>query len=225
MPGHSPWNVRAAKSVNAITTMKASKKMAAKTHADCLSAIGENVRSTVNRLVNVFASANADEFRSGMEWYANANAVAVEFGLHGGISTEHAAAVIAHLSPRIQWKRNIDAAAGLIIQGKRIPGVMSAPYGRALSSLSSDKPLETLKGQKISAFAANILGDYSRVTVDVWAMRAAFGDTNIEHEKWLGRVGSYASVEHCYRLAAKRVGVTPAQFQAITWTVIRGRAH
>jgi hypothetical protein len=216
-------NVPVVASVSVITTMKASKKM--RSPNECLSHFNTNTRKVTNRLVTVFAGADSDSFRSGMEWYSSANAIATEFGLHGGISTEHAAAVIAHLSPRIQWSRNIDAAAELIINGNRLPGIMSGPYGRALSSLSSDKPLETLKGQKISAFAANILGDYSRVTVDVWAMRAAFGDTNTEHEKWLGRVGSYNSVQHCYSLAANRVGITPAQFQAVTWTAIRGRAH
>jgi hypothetical protein len=43
--------------------------------------------------------------------------------------------------------------------------------------------------------------------------------------RMFARVGSYDALAHCYRLAAKRVGVSPAQIQAVTWVVVRGRAN
>ncbi|ASZ75524.1 hypothetical protein KIW74_gp04 [Mycobacterium phage Kimona] len=180
---------------------------------------GTTTRTVVDRIMRVFARATEQDILDGKGWYTEAQAVARELAENADISVTAAAAVIAHLSPRCPWERNIAMARELVYTGdtKGLRGNIR----KAQRAMVADDPMSTFgKGPKTKAFAANILGDEHAVTVDVWAARIA-GIT----EEQLGRVGVYEAVAHAYRLAAKRAGITPAQMQAITWVVIRGKAR
>lgn len=175
-------------------------------------------RTVTERIMRVFARATEDDILAGKGWYSEAQGVARELAEEAGMSVTAAAAVIAHLSPRCPWERNITMARELVRTGdtKGLRGNI----GKARRAMVADDPWSTFgNGPKTKAFAANIIGDDHAVTVDVWAARIA-GIT----EEQLGLVGIYEAVSHAYRLAAKRVGITPAQMQAITWVVIRGSA-
>jgi hypothetical protein len=174
------------------------------------------VETLVRRILRVWANATPADIEAGATWYAEANALAAELADRAG-SIEHAAAVISHLSPRSTWARNVAAAIAVVNETALPAGVMSAPLHRALVSLDSATPLDTFGGPKTGRFARNIMGDTEAVTVDVWAARVAGVDENL-----LGRVGVYDAVEHAFRLAARRVGVTPSTMQATTWIVQRG---
>jgi hypothetical protein len=196
---------------------------------------GTTLADTVSRILAVWAQADDAAREAGAQWYG-AEAVAVLAALvtaaeDAGRSTftrEHAAAVVAHLSPRTTWARNVAGAMALVTGGERAAlavGCMSANVGRAVSAMDANDALSTLKGPKTAAFARNLLGDRDAVTVDVWAARIAFGDSVGDPEKALGRTGVYAAVAHAYRVAAASVGVTPETMQATTWVVARnGRA-
>jgi hypothetical protein len=151
--------------------------------------------------------------------------VAADLARAAYTTPEHAAAVIAQLSPRTPWARNVAGAYGLLLSGTA-PHCMANNVARAKVAAAAADPLATLKGPKVSAFAANILGDTDRVTVDVWALRVALGgDSEIDPESAISKAGVYDAIAHCYRLAARRVGVDPAVMQAVTWIVARnGRA-
>jgi hypothetical protein len=178
-----------------------------------------SVDTLTRRILRTFDAATPSDMESGATWYDEAGQLARDLADEAG-SVEHAATVIAHLSPRSTWTRNVAAAIALIRRTDLPPGVMSAPLGRATRSLDSSDPLATLGGKKTHAFALNILGDTESVTVDVWAARVA-GIT----EQQLTLTGVYDLVAHAYRLAARRRGVTPATMQATTWIVARnGRA-
>ncbi len=184
---------------------------------------GTTTRATVDRIVDAYAHATPADLEAGARWYDDAGVVARDVALSGGVSAEHAAAVVAHLSPRTPWARNVAGAAALVTSGQA-PGCLSANVGRARRALSSAAPLDTLQGPKTRAFAANILGDRDAVTVDVWAARVALGDRP-DLDQVLRRAGMYDALAHCYRLAARRVGVDPVTMQATTWVVARnGRA-
>lgn len=180
---------------------------------------GTTTRTVTNRIMRVFARATESDVLAGKAWYHSAQAVARELADAGDISVTAAAAVIAHLSPRCPWDRNLKMARDLVLTGDT--GGLRTNISKARRALIADDPWSTFgKGPKTRAFAANILGDEHAVTVDVWAARIA-GVT----EEQLGLVGVYEAVSHAYRLAAKRAGITPAQMQAITWVVIRGSAE
>jgi hypothetical protein len=163
---------------------------------------GVSHETIVRRIIRTFDAATPSDVEAGARWY------------------EEAAAVIAHLSPRTTWSRNVEGAIMLLTSGERANGIIGANFDRAYASLDYDYPLESFGGPKTKAFAANIAGDREAVTVDVWACRVADLD-----ETLLSRAGAYDAIAHAYRLAARRRGVDPATMQATTWIVARnGRA-
>ncbi len=187
--------------------------------------IGTSTRATVDRIVGIWELATPSDVEAGATWYADAHDVVDAIvAARPDLSREHAAAVIAHLSPRTPWGRNVAGAMALVTTGSA-PGCLGANVRRASNALESSNPLGTLKGPKIRRFALNILGDREAVTVDVWAARVALGERFDDPELLLSRVGVFDAVEHAYRLAARRVGVDPTTMQATTWIVARnGRA-
>lgn len=184
---------------------------------------------TVGRILAMWDRSTDAHRESGAQWYgAEATAVLAGLVAAGAPSVDHAAAVVAHLSPRTTWARNTAGAMALVTGGEAaalVLGCMSANVSRAIGALNSDDPIGTLNGPKTKAFALNLLGDRDAVTVDVWAARIAMGDTVDTPEKVLGRTGVYDAIAHAYRVAAQTVDVTPETMQATTWIVARnGRA-
>lgn len=181
--------------------------------------IGTTTRTVVARILRTFDRATSADVEAGARWYVEAGELATELAGRSAYSREECAAVIAHLSPRTTWTRNVTGAVELITHGERATGILTANFDRASNMLESgyDDPLDSLNGPKTRAFYANILGDHEAVTVDVWAAQIA-GVTESE----LDRAGVYDAVAHCYRLAARRRGVDPDTMQATTWIVARG---
>ena len=183
---------------------------------------GTTVRACTDRIVRTWGRATADDMTAGAAWYPAAGELARDLATRGGHTLETAAAVIAHLSPRTPWGRNVAGAAVMLLTGEDPTGHLGDNVRRARRALESTDPLSTLRTHKVRSFAANILGDRDAVTVDVWAMRVALGTVD---DRALRRVGTYDALAHAYRLAAARVGTDPATMQATTWVVARnGRA-
>lgn len=192
------------------------------------SADGATTRRTVARIVASFDAATPAMVASGAAWYPEAYGVCVSLAAQHGVSVETVAAVLAHLSARTPWARNVAGTAHLLATGGgKLAGILSTNHARALVAYHSPDPLATLNGPKVRAFAHNILGDHETVvTIDVWAARVALGtDTATALDTIIGRAGVYAALAECYRRAAGKRGVSPATMQAVTWVVARnGRA-
>jgi hypothetical protein len=155
----------------------------------------------------------------GAQWYGEAREAAATMAAQSGKSIDVAAAVIAHLSPRTTWARNVAGATSLLLTGEA-PGCIGANVERARKAIDAADPIATINGPKTRAFAANILGDTDAVTVDVWALRVALASKTVD-EKILARKGGYELVAGAYRAAAAEAGVSPATMQAATWVVAR----
>ena len=189
---------------------------------------GITLDDMVANIVWHHAAADGATRIAGRAWYAVARREAESIATANACGVHEVAAVIAQLSPRTQWARNVQGARDLFATGEA-PGMIGANVARARKAIGAKAPLATVNGPKVSAFARNILGDQNVVTLDVWAMRVAYagraaygGD---DHAKVLSRVGVYAAVAHAYTVAAGIVGESPADMQAITWIVARnGRA-
>jgi hypothetical protein len=163
----------------------------------------------------------------GAQWYLLNQQALEEMANGTGVSLETAAAVTAHLSPRIHWARNLVAAHNML-HGLPVTGVLGRSISGAQSALDAyrngEEPLWTLKGQKIKNFALNLIGDTEAVTIDVWAARVAFGGPY--EDKILQRAGVYNAIAEAYRIAAVKVGVSPSTMQATCWIVARnGKAN
>jgi hypothetical protein len=194
------------------------------THDQRLIAAGHSVTEVVRRIRATFEQATPGQIEAGANWYDDASKLVDDLSTLSGRSRETCAAVIAHLSPRTTWARNVTGATLLLTQDYA-PHCMPANVERGRRAIGSDNPLGTVNGPKTRAFAANILGDTEAVTVDVWAGRVAFGP-NADVESLLRKPGLYEAVAHCYRVAAAHDGVTPRTEQATTWIVARnGRAN
>lgn len=179
--------------------------------------VGVTQRTVIDRVLRVYDRASGAEREAGATWYDVAGDLTAYIGQESGYGRVHAAAVVAHLSPRFPWPRNVAAAEWLLMRGERFTGVLHRSYRAALASMSHPDPGATLSGPKTRRFFLNLIGDYEAVTVDVWATRAA-GVT----EDQLKLAGVYDAVEHAFRLAARRRDISPAAMQATTWVVTRG---
>lgn len=181
---------------------------------------GVTLGTVVRRILRTFDRATVSDLEAGARWYDSAGELASSLATPE-VPREHVAAVIAALSPRTSWARNIAGATALLQSG---PGAArkTGCIGRNVETARTAKRHGpgVLNGPKTQRFAANIIGDREAVTVDVWAARVAGID-----ERQLALVGVYDAIEHAYRLAARRRGVDPATMQAVTWVVARnGRA-
>lgn len=184
--------------------------------------VGLTTETVVKRILRSLDNADWDTLTAGEEWYSEAEDLVLRLSYQSEYTTDQIACAMAHLSPRLRWKQNVEAIVQLVTKGT-IPGyVMSGPAKRARKALVAADPFATFgkRAKKTLSFARNINGDVDAVTVDVWIAKVV-GIT----EDQLKLVGVYDSVAHAFRLAAKRRGFTPSALQAIVWIVVRGSAE
>lgn len=188
------------------------------THNEALQRAGlPSVETLTRRVLRWFDTASPSQIEEGARWYDEATDLAVSLAPH--IDTDEAsvavaAQVIAALSPRTFWSRNVAGAYALIVHDEALPGLIGRNIEMARRILDGEEGV--LKGPKTRAFAKNVAGDREAVTVDVHAAYAAGVDEDL-----LRRHGVYEAVAHAYRLAARRRGVDPATMQATVWVVAR----
>lgn len=178
---------------------------------------GRSLESVTRRIVATYRQASPAELAAGASWYADANAIAA---LIADGDIVRGACIIAALSPRQSWARNVLGAREIAAGNNAPSGFFGASIRKAIACRDSADPLAACTGEKIQSFARNIIGDYESVTVDVWALRVALGESADDYP--LGNVGAYAAIATAYRRAAARIGVAPAVVQAVTWCVARG---
>lgn len=201
-------------------------------------AAGISFRRACLNIEAVWQRATPADIEAGATWYGDAGRVVADIARLSGDTSETVAAVIAQLSPRTTWSRNIAGAYALCCSGSemtRADGILRANYTRAAYALMTGRqnadPIATINGPKTRAFARNILGDRTAVTVDIWAARIALdphwsrGEGYADLGKILDRSGVYTAVANAYRVTAARLGIDPTTLQAATWVVARnGRA-
>jgi hypothetical protein len=207
-------------------------------------------------VTRVFRQANADDRAAGRDWYGAAHDLAAtladafearETWADGEESytpdaLSRAAAVIAVLSPRLSWPRNVQVAWQAYetfhqCRASREQFVAALPVlnrnaGKAWDILSGTiLPDDALTGPKTRAFWQTIADPYNAlaVVVDRHAIDVALGQVtnDVIRGKALGRKGAYDALATCYRRAARIISLelgehwTPAAVQAVTWTYWR----
>lgn len=178
------------------------------------------------RILEVFALATVAELDEGLNWYADANALARTLDAD---NPERAAGVIAALSPMMNWERNIMLAVRAYDDGQA-SGALYKNVDKANKILAGEDPRTILGGNKVRNFFEAIADPESTtaVCIDRHAFDIAVGRvTNDQSRATLSRVGTYTAFQDAYRRAAahltRTTGVhhTPAAVQAVTWTVWR----
>ena len=133
--------------------------------------------------------------------------------------------MVAALSPRLTWERNIDEATR-VLDGKR-KGFSA--FGRNVAIARAIRRTGdadgTLKGPKTRVFWRCLCGELDEPCLDSHAMNAWFGrrvfGTGAERNRVL--VGERREAARDYRRLARNLGIASAQAQAIVWIVWRER--
>lgn len=188
----------------------------------------------IANIVACYKTANDDQRAGGMAWYSKAQCAAYDIAAKYDIAVYIVVAVISALSPNNKWARNLvnaDALIGAFLRGDGIDAVKVSTYhamkGKAWDILAArpdyDGAKAMLKGQKITSFFCDIMGEFN-VTIDGHARNIAY-DEKVGLTDDRSNIGKleYRALQAAYEEAARQLGLMPYQLQAITWRVWRDR--
>lgn len=183
-------------------------------------------------IIAVYNLASVSDIQQGQSWYARALVFAVRLSDLYNIDTKTIVAVIASLSPRNRWERNMQDAESMVkayANGATYKDLMQLKVctfktgkdkaARILTDKISDRAdlLATLKGPKLQEFFNCILGDVDDVCIDGHAYSIWIGDRiTLANVPSIGKK-LRQSIKADYQLAAQKLGVKPHVVQAITW--------
>ena len=180
--------------------------------------------------------ASAGEQSEGLTWYQRANVAAVRLADQYEISIETAAGVIAALSPRNKWNRNLVDAENLIAAyvaagPEACEEIKVCTFGAnkkkavdiLIWSAGEEVAKEILSGPKLIEFYSCIIGQ-DDVCIDGHAYSIWFGD-----RVTLAKVPSIGKklreeIKKDYLAVAKKNNLKGYEVQAITWVAHR-RIH
>lgn len=184
------------------------------------------VKISTRNITRAFRAATPDDRIAGKSWYATAREISATLD---PADPARAAAVIAVLSPRLSWKKNVEAAADAY--AGRTPRVLKANAAKAARILAGEDPEDVVTGPKVRAFWRTIVDptDPRTVVIDRHAIDIAAGRVLDDETRgrFLGRKGGYDAVCDAYRRAARIVSKetgqdwSPADIQATTWVYWR----
>lgn len=180
--------------------------------------------------------ASAGEQSEGLTWYQRANLAAVRLADQYEIGIDTAAGVIAALSPRNKWERNLIDAENLIATFvaagyDACEEVKVCTFGtnkkKALDILlwaaSDDLAREILSGPKLIEFFNCITGN-DDVCIDGHAYSIWYGDrVTLANVPSIGKK-LRAEIKKDYLAVAKKNNLKGYEVQAITWVAHR-RIH
>ena len=177
------------------------------------------------RILSHYRHAAPEQVLAGVTWYPRAYHAGARIASKHGYTPEQACGVIASLSPLAPWDKNVEIAETAMVYHALGLGVQPLTLAwtnsvKAWAILDGARPKDVLRGPKVTAFFAAIMGYEDAVTVDTWAWRAAYGcnPPYAPTPAQSGRTGDY------YRQAARMVDLSPSALQAIVWIVIRSNS-
>ena len=191
----------------------------------------------IRNIKAIYDLAGAAEIADGMAWYGVAKSIAIVLAENYGVSTVQAIGVLAALSPRNKWSRNVVDAEALISayvaagsEQAMLTKVCTfgANKAKAIKVLDAGACtfttiLEILSGPKLREFASCIAG---------------LPDCCIDGHAWCIWQGSRVTladvpaigvklrrgIKADYASAAADLGISASELQAITWVTWR-RIH
>ena len=164
-----------------------------------------------------------EQVAEGTVWYPAARGIIDRLTTDGidatgdyDLTPEIVAGVIGAFSQNATWKANMTMARNYVT-GKGQNGMARVMAEIAAIEDGASPTDYAILGLKRADFAANMLGDLSRVTCDRWHLRAAFGDRKVALTPEV-----HALVTAATRIVAAEFGEEPATCQAVIWCAIRG---
>lgn len=170
-----------------------------------------------DRLLRIYGAATGDVIEAGRLWYPNAEDVIADLSREYDTGRPTVAAIVAVLSPRQRWRKNIEGARA-VLEGEEWRAVgFDGNRRKAAAIRDGADPLAIVGGDKVTAFWANLIGSREAVTIDVWAQRAALGRFHPHPPKG----GRYERLARAYQAAARAIAIPPRELQAIVWLATR----
>jgi len=191
----------------------------------------------VNNIKAVYLLATAQEKIDGANWYKSAHRIALNLADDYGLTLQTVAGVIASLSPRNRWSKNVIDTENLIETFTRDPesavnvkvSTFNKNKDKALNILRNnqnfftDNTREILSGPKLNEFFNCILG-VEDVCIDGHAYCIFNGSrTSLKDVPSIG-VKLRAEIKSDFKKAAAKFNISAAEMQAITWVTWR-RMH
>jgi hypothetical protein len=163
------------------------------------------------------------------DWYAKAHEEAVRLAGHDQALLNKACGVVAALSPRMSWDRNLVEAKAMWTTGEAAAIGQFKEKARAIlrSDGSEEAILAILNGQKISSFYLNIRypDKAIAVTIDRHHLSICLGRKLYDADLKTLSVRQYEFLVECTRWTAARLGVSPLLVQSATWVRWRQMNH
>ncbi len=183
----------------------------------------------VDNILGVYQACSPTEILNSKDWYGVARAWCKHRAQLYGLDVRTVAGVISALSPRNQWKRNLDDAdlvLHAVHHGHSVAWIVSGSFRKSVEKAwdiaKYRKPELAETSPKTRAFLDCIDNPASQaVTVDVWAMRVIDGDMDAKARS-IGEK-EYEVYAQAYRNASEEVRLIPMQVQAVTWVAVRTR--
>ncbi len=196
---------------------------------------GWNIEELTANILAAYDAADADSRLAGAAWYPRAQAAAAAMTAATGLPLVICAGVLAALSPRNRWSRNVADAMAMAVAfvAGGTAAAMEVPVctfnsnkRKARDILTSaagrDEVADILSGRKLRSFFGCIMGDRgAEVCIDGHAVSIAMGCRITLDKTPSLSAGRYASMQWAYNRAAKARGVSAATMQAVTWCAFR----
>jgi hypothetical protein len=165
----------------------------------------------VYNLLDCYEKAGYD----GQSWYRESRAFCKRESKTHGVTLATMAGITAALSPQVQWHRNKIMASDVAAHGWTT-GQTHTNLEKARRIWLGERPLQVLGGPKVRAFYRAIMGNEDAVVLDTWMATAL----QWPHNGFTAR--QYEKCEAALREAAAHTALSPANFQAVVWTHVRG---
>jgi hypothetical protein len=193
---------------------------------------------TASNILAVYQLASTYDRQQGLDWYPRAKKFALELVLrYDTISLSQAIGVIAALSPRNKWERNMTDAENLIrvhhTDPESVESVKVCTFGAnkakaiAILNLGEGAEVETvrniLSGPKLTEFFNCIIGE-DDCCIDGHAYSVWAGDRITLADVPKIGVKLRREIKSAYAEAAEAAGISSSEMQAITWCAWR-RLH
>lgn len=180
------------------------------------------MNENVENILSVYLHASDAHVQSGMDWYSDANALALELS---PADAWRGAGVIAAFSPVCPWTRNVKLAR-MAFETGIATGHTKVMCSQAQRILDGEHTMDVLKGEKVRAFASAIADPENSTiaTIDRHAHDIAMGRRYSDEERNVGK-RIFRDLSESYSIASELAGISVAQMQAITWVAWRDRHH
>lgn len=175
------------------------------------------VTTQVENILSVYGSGTFAQIRTGAAWYDDAHALAIEIAGDAW----RGAGVIAAFSPVTPWWRTEILAREAFRTGTAT-GHTKVMCAQAQRIIDGAHPLDVLGGDKVRAFASAIADPHGSTiaTIDRHAHDIAAGKVFADNERKIGK-RVFREMSESYTIAAREIGFSVAQTQAITWVIWR----